>query len=556
MTIPETVHDYSRFAAQSFIQTAVFVDDRIYFRSTSAEDEPKKVIGPKIRKKISRSAPAAVDQSAVASSTTLEEDPAPDSYDIVNSFAKKQIVCSLYQPKKEAKVSPASDIFPLCRAADVVIVDWDLFGDKGERARELIDGLIAQAVRDVPEQLRLILVYTQEANLFGVANEIYEKVHPTIGDSFQPLPEEDGLAFHTENSRIAVLGKPGRERADTDARHIVDEADLADIAIREFAKLASGILHAATLLGLSEIRKNSRKILSRFSSDLDPAFLTHLAMCLPEEDASSHVIPLLVSEIEAVLEDALPAPLVPEKLLKDWCKNVWQPGAHLDQLFGQNGLDHRKIAEDICAKGFKQAQKENNAIPNMNAEKDRTKKVRRASKILLPKEDSDSHHRFSHLMASRTFYGDGSRVLKLGSIVHDRDQDQFLLCIQPICDSVRLKEPRVFVFVQMSKGGPDNGNSASHVIFKSDNSAIELVYHPKSYLCFATKFTPEKASQEVVAGKDENDELYFTDSEGKRYYWIDQLRTSHAQRAVERFASDLSRVGLTESEWLRRLEGK
>lgn len=552
MTIPETVHDYSRFAAQSFIQTAVFVDDRIYFRSTSAEDEPKKVIAPKPRKKISRSAPTAVDQSAVASSATSEEDPAPDSYDIVNSFAKKQIVCSLYQPKKEARVSPASDIFPLCRAADVVIVDWDLFGDKGERARELIDGLIAQAVRDVPEQLRLILVYTQEANLFGVANEIYEKVHPTIGDSFQPLPEEDGLAFHTENSRIAVLGKPGRDRADTDPRHIVNEADLADIAIREFAKLASGLLHAATLLGLSEIRKNSRKILSRFSSDLDPAFLTHLAMCLPEEDASSHVIPLLVSEIEAVLEDALPAPLVPEKLLKDWCNNVWQPGAHLDQLFGQNGLNHRKIAEAICAKGFKVAKEANDVVPNPND----AKKARKAAKILLPLEESDANHRFSHLMASRTFYGDGARVLKLGSIVHEREQDQFLLCIQPICDSVRLKEPRVFVFVRMSKGGPDNGNSASHVIFKSDNSAVELIYQPKSYLCFATTFTPEKTSQEVVAGKDENNELHFTDSEGKKYYWVDQLRTSHAQRAVERFASDLSRVGLTESDWLRRLEGK
>ena len=271
-----------------------------------------------------------------------------------------------------------------------------------------------------------------------------------------------------------------------------------------------------------------------------------------EEDASSHVIPLLVSEIEAVLEDALPAPLVPEKLLKDWCNNVWRPGAHLDQLFGQNGLDHRKIAEAICTKGFKVAKEANDVVPNPND----AKKARKAAKILLPLDGSDANHRFSHLMASRTFYGDGARVLKLGSIVHDRDRDQFLLCIQPICDSVRLREPRVFVFVQMSKGGPDTGNSASHVIFKSDDSAIELVYQPKSYLCFATTFAPDRTSQEVVAGKDENDELHFTDSEGKKYYWVDQLRTSHAQRAVERFASDLSRVGLTESEWLRRLEGK
>jgi len=552
MTLPETVREYSIFAAQSFIQTAVFVDDRIYQRGSSGEDEPKKVIVPRSRKKSSRRAPAESDQSAIGSAAVLEEDPAPDSYDIVNSFAKKQIVCSLYQPKRTAKVSPASDIFPLCRAADVVIVDWDLFGDKGERARELIDGLIAQAVRDVPEQLRLILVYTQDANLFGVAGEIYDKVYPSIGDSFQPVPEEGGLAFHTENSRIAVLGKPGRARADTDPRHIVDESDLADVAVREFAKLASGILHAATLLGLAEIRKNSRKILSRFSSELDPAFLTHLAMCAPEEDASSHVIPLLVSEIEAVLEDALPRPLVPGNLLKDWCSNVWVPGDHLEQLFGQNGLNYQKIAEDICVKGFKGARENNNAVPNPND----AKKTRKAAKILLPTSESDANHRFSHLMASRTFYGDGQRVLKLGSIVHDNDHDQYLLCIQPICDSVRLKEPRVFVFVQMSRSEVDAGGAVSHVILKSDDPVIELIYQPKSYFCFAATFTPDATSQEVIAEKDLDGHLHFKDSEGRIYFWIDQLRTSHAQRAVERFASDLSRVGLTESEWLRRLEDK
>lgn len=549
MTLPETVQEYSTHAAQSFIQTAVFVDDRIYERISLTSEEPKKVIIPKVRKKVTRSASKDEEPDTASTAGAGEEDSSPDTYDIVTSFAKKQIVCSLYQPKKAAKVSPTSDIFPLCKAADVVIVDWDLFGDKGQRAVELIDGLIVQAVQDVPEQLRLILVYTQEANLFAVANEVYEKVNKTIGESVQPVDGEDGLAFHTENSRVVVLGKPGRERPDTDTRHIVDESDLADVAVREFAKLASGLLHSATLLGLSEIRKNSRKILSKFNSTLDPAFLTHLAMSLPEEDASSHVIPLLVSEIEAVLEDALPNPLMPEKLLKDWCLNVWTPGNHLDQLFGQNGLNHREIAEAICTKGFKKAKENNSAVPNPSD----TKKVRKAAKILLPADDSDANHRFSHLMASRTFYGNRPKTLKLGTIVHNRDNDRYLLCVQPVCDSVRLKEDRVFVFVQMSKSEEQTGNSASHVVVKPSVPALELIYQPKSYLCFAATFSPDGKAQQIVARKEDSEELYFSDVDGKKYYWVDQLRASHAQRAVEQFASDLSRVGLTESEWLRRL---
>jgi hypothetical protein len=40
-------------------------------------------------------------------------------------------------------------------------------------------------------------------------------------------------------------------------------------------------------------------------------------------------------------------------------------------------------------------------------------------------------------------------------------------------------------------------------------------------------------------------------SDGKQYKWIAQLKPEHAQRAAENFSSNLSRIGLTESEWLR-----
>ncbi|SDX73447.1 hypothetical protein [Marinobacter mobilis] len=179
--------------------------------------------------------------------------------------------------------------------------------------------------------------------------------------------------------------------------------------------------------------------------------------------------------------------------------------------------------------------------------------MRKAAKILLPSEDSDSNQRFSHLMSSRTFYGNKKKSLKLGSIVHQKDSDRYFLCVQPICDSVRLEGKRVFVFVQMEKGGQDDGDNASHVVILSDGAVQELVYQPKSYLSFTSTFSPDRAAQEVIAETDDNGAPFFQDTEGQRFYWVDQLRASHAQRAVERFASDLSRVGLTEAEWLRRL---
>ncbi|ARE41332.1 hypothetical protein RGUI_3191 [Rhodovulum sp. P5] len=550
MTLPDTVESYSKYAAAEFIQTAVFVDDRIYERQDNTTGDTKSVVAPKTRKKAIKSVEA---EDPIQEAEIGESDSLPDARDIVTSFAKKQIVCSLYQPKKTAKYSPESDIFPLCKAADVVILDWDLFGDGGERASELAEGLVTQAVKDVPEQLRLILIYTQEANLFDIANRLYEKITGSIGDSLVPRPEDGGLAFHTENSRVVVLGKPGRTRTQEQEAFVVDESDLADAAISEFAKLASGLLHAASLLGLSEIRKNSRKILSKFHHDLDAGFLTHLSLSLPEEDASSHVIPLLVSEIESVLEDALARPLVPKGLLADWCNNVWIPGEHLGNIFKKDGVDYRKVAKLLCTEGFKAARAEEDATPNPDAEKKKNKNTRKAAQIFLPSADSSANQRFSHLMSSRTFYGNKDKTLKLGSVVHQKDDDTYLLCIQPVCDSVRLKSDRVFVFVQMEKGGEGDGDDASHIVILSDDSVRELVYKPKSYLCFTTTFSPDLATQEVVAKPDDQGALFFENTDGKRFYWADQLRASHAQRAVERFASDLSRVGLTEAEWLRRL---
>jgi len=448
MRLPETVSEYSRYAAQEFLQTVVFIDDQIYQPERGSVMEPKKIVSPKRRKKVIE---PVKDKPLVSTQSDQVNEPMEfSSHDIVDSFAKKGIVCSLYQPNRLASVSPAHDIFSLCLAADVVIVDWDLYGDGGERTLELVNELIQRAVRDVPEQLRLILVYTQEINLGSIANSLYEKVSASIGDDFEPLQEEGGLAFHTNNSRISILGKAGRPRIDVSEDHIVEEKDLAEIAVKEFSKLASGLLLAATLLGLAEIRKNSRKVLSKFNENLDPAFLTHKAMCPPGDDASSHLIPLLVSEIESILEDALPTPLITCSLLSDWCKNVWQPGEHLQSsdFFENVSTDIRTIAEAICLKGFDEADQVQLKL-NKNV-----RNVRKAGKILLNSEDDDSNHRFSHLMASRTFYGDKQKTLKLGTIIRGETCEKYFLCVQPVCDSVRLNGDTKFLFVEFERRIP------------------------------------------------------------------------------------------------------
>ena len=55
----------------------------------------------------------------------------------------------------------------------------------------------------------------------------------------------------------------------------------------------------------------------------------------------------------------------------------------------------------------------------------------------------------------------------------------------------------------------------------------------------------------VCAAKDSEGRFIFLDEAKNKYEWIAELKTEHAQRAAEEFGRTLSRVGLTESEWLR-----
>ena len=557
--LPDTVKEYSEYAAEKFLQTAVFVDDKIYAQGGGSFYGSKDTISRDARKKASKATTnisQGAEESIVGGQTDDDEldDDELDEYfphDIVTSFAEKQIICSLFQPTEGIETSQESNIFKLCLAADIVIVDWDIYTDQGDMAKELIYGLIRQAACEAPGQLRLILVYTKEQGLSGITSELYSGAKRD-DDLLKPVQKKGDFAFHTKNSRVSILGKTRFGRLMTSSYPVVEEKELANVAVKEFAKLASGLLHAATLLGLAEIKKNSRKVLSKFNAKLDPAFLTHRAMCLPGDDASSHIVPLLVSEIESVLEDVLPEPLITDSLIRDWCQHVWEPGDHTEYLLSEDGIDSRAmIGESICLNGYKKTREQFNTVPKLS----NNSNTRKAAKILLPEEDDKSNHLFSRLMASRTFYGnDKPKTLSLGSIVYCPEDKKYLLCIQPVCDSVRLKEDRVFVFVELQCADSSAKEETSHIVVKDGDELVELLYQPKSYYCRVETFAPNLETERVQSDKFPEGKIgFYNKSRCRHYYWIDQLKTAHAQRAGEKLARDLSRVGLTESEWSRGL---
>jgi hypothetical protein len=119
---------------------------------------------------------------------------------------------------------------------------------------------------------------------------------------------------------------------------------------------------------------------------------------------------------------------------------------------------------------------------------------------------------------------------------------------------MRLKDNRKFVFAELEECRQDGKNKASIALFFEDSTPIELLYTPRAYNTYIAEFTPDKQEKQVLTGKSQEDIEIFRDTSGLEYVWVDQLKIPHAQRAAEQFARELSRIGLTESEWQRLLD--
>jgi hypothetical protein len=543
MTNIATINDFTKNAVENFVQTVVFVDDKIYASSSkSTVVEPKIVSPPKARKPATKGAAEIPVETPTTASKALVNEITYSPHDIQSSFAKKRIVCSLHQPIKANSVGMESDTYKLCASADIVIVDWDLYGDAGEKATLLIENLILQSLKDNPHQLRLVLIYTDDPNLFAVADKVSERLSKQLPDGIEDKDSDHGLAFHTSNSRVVVLGKPA-ERLDEFKPFEVSEAELANRAINEFCKLADGMLQGGILMGLATIRKQSRKILTKFHSGLDAAFLTHRALLQPHEEAFDHIVSLLVSEIQAILEDNLESPLFPETVVQDWCNKAKFGTCAQSSV---QGADFKAFAYDFCRFGSDARGKYSLSTAPTNKQL-QTLLLPDKEKTKSPQPDMSSMEQLAALMSHRTHYDNQRRFLRLGTILREcSEKPRFLLCLQPACDSTRLIGSNPFLFCYMDE--PKN-NKVTHIV-PDGNNFCELLLNPCKENRTIINFSANHKKR-VTAKKGASSEYLFSDDKNNEYQWIAQLKVEHAQRAAEQFARELSRVGLTESEWLR-----
>lgn len=105
-------------------------------------------------------------------------------------------------------------------------------------------------------------------------------------------------------------------------------------------------------------------------------------------------------------------------------------------------------------------------------------------------------------------------------------------------------------FADMTNGLLSNFALSSISAIRNNTSKLKLFPNKSSFAIKTVKFKPKEGATIIQASKKE-DKYVFYSSYGETYEWVVDLKEMQAQRILNSYCAQLSRVGLNESEWLR-----
>ena len=518
--------------ARRFLQTVVIVDDEAYI-------EPTQSPGP-LDKPTRRAAVHMADGKAVE---TVRRDERPshslDASTLVEAFSKQGLICAVVAPRFD--IDPSDIIDPSVKQTDIVILDWRLNRDNGEKTLSVLESILKE---DAGERLRLIAIYTGEQEISGIGRTIVKRLAES-GWTFER--KERDVVLSCRHCRIVIYSKSKLPVESDFSDRSLPESDLPRRLIEDFASMTEGLLPNIALISLAAIRENAHKVLELFDAKLDPAFLTHRA-CLPvPDDSQQHMVSQLASELHAIMDDAVatgdPAGM---DAIREWLDSSLGPNTELD--FGKSKTASRGETIALLETGLDKEK------PNNLSNKDVSRIFRRLTAIFSKNEDAENQldHQLAWMFNFRTVFNAPPPILQLGTVLRKSDDANApcFLCMRPKCDSVRLRDKTTFLLLPLIEPQP---KSVQLVLRADENTYRRVGICTETNQWSLVSFVPSQKKGSVVA-EGNYPCFYFDDEDDVRFHWLGELKSEFAQRVAQHFASGLSRVPINNSEWLRKEE--
>ncbi len=578
--------DLSREIAQDFLQTVVVVDDNA-FLSRREPSQPELI-------------PQEITDPLVANSFDSEEDigitpdttnniPHPLNAKALNdSFAEKGLVCAVLRPDpEEVDISADPSIenenliygktFQAAKRADLLILDWNIYGHYGEVTKQIISEVVLSDIKE--DRLRLIAIYTGEPDLSNYIIQVAESLNNNERIERLVTYEQNKMLVKCGPAKIVILGKKdavvGAIPQEYE-RQFVNVEDLADSLITTFTSENMGLLSNVCLTSISSIRKKTHKLLGKFTPELDAAYLTHRLLLKHPKESEEHLIPLITEEILAILQDNEVGKNVNIEEIKKWLTYKSKLIDFKQRVdLGRNSAKCVENLAFILEKGLDpkylntRLKKVQNYFAPLQDEKHKFyfQKLNKLTDVFTTDGNSGRKIdcKFSQLTKLRSRYSSPLPRITLGTIIKSvNDTITYYLCIQPRCDSVRVSSKgKSFLFLRMTKAKSD---ARFDLIIEDNSEVIYLNYNIRSDAIVTFTLKPKKGDDEIIA-REESGQLVF---EGitkvpkpigqkkppkphiERLSWVTDLKPDQAQLVSNQVSAQLSRVGLNDYEWLRR----
>lgn len=558
--------DRSRAIAAEFLQTVIVVDDLARLRDNDAEsattsaDAARSPEGGIVKTgAVGAPVPVAVppdgelalaepskDQLKAASDDNQDSDDL-DAKELVDGFASRGLVCAVIKPDA-AEVQQIAETAAL-KKADIVVLDWVIHKDHGDAALRVIETLLTSD----PDRLRLVAIYTGQHDLLQIVERIAQAVGTYLPE--RPVARPDGFSVEKGPARIVVYAKPKAripvENAEARAQ-LTEWVALPERLVADFASMTSGLVQQVAVASLSALRKNTHRILRRVSQPLDAAYLWHRAMQAAPEDAEEDLKTIVVDEVASVLDDENVEQVAGIEAIEDWL-TFRVPNDDYQDRFGLGQARTRADAVNLLSHGLSADSPESKAAKtafHSLAKNPHSKTADRRCFASTVVESTAAQENFAALLSIRTRYSAPTPRLVLGTVLRTGQPEatNYWVCVQPICDCVRLTKETAFPLLPLTVGG----ERFDLVLSVAGQPSLRLKLEAKPLHIKMATFTPNTGAVGAVEALKEGANWYLSETNGTRYEWLAELKPHHALRVADMLSGELRRVGLTESEWLRR----
>ena len=504
-------------AISDYFRTALLIDDRVEpdYRSLEKLDSGQ-AEGPPDEPEPGLVPPPEDDQTPVHPSS------------LVSAFLAEDMVCGILEPNED-EYDLMARALKGARIADLLILDWLLFGDD-RRTVDMINA-IAESNKG---RLTVIVIFTGAPSLGHIVERLVDAA------SFE---QADDFVLRRDNTVVLVFGKPGITLTGGEDSRTADYPDLPRMIREDLEMLFKGLMPEFAFSGINAIRESTPRLLATFSADLDAGALTHRALLPDPDDAGSQFIRLLSSDLQQALHDARAGDVWNIDSASDSLTGTMATG-HLGQLAERlrrspnipevlKDLEDHELAREAIARGLSKI-----GIGDSAASK-------ATEDVATALGDSSTSNESLAILMSSSGFGQTPPRLEMGLVLRGAD-GTYWVCIQPQCDSVRLKASRAFPMLPINPR-PD---AAVAMIRSPEGDPIGVAFDSSPHNLALPRFEPTGA--EVVVAQGDPSNWFFTSADGNNYQAVTRLRPEMAAQAVHGLASSASRTGADMSEWLRR----